>query len=747
MSMLTMFVALLASISTGSNAAVSAVAPGDSSQIELMKAHYAAVEEELLRCGPAGLTPEQCARRAQLIEVLRAYRERGVFGRNVDRPGVRLPMFVDHDGRRCAVAELLHATGDDALVDAVHERRNDAWVVDLANEREFREWLNANGLTIEEAARIQMPGSHKKFGPPSPPMQTAQPSPSSSQPSPAATGSAGSRGESASGPSNSGPSAPSPTGAGTGAPFDPRSIATQSAEEFGDWASWWEFNKLEYLKPNPLSLWSFPATGDHAREGFEAQLEAMRKSIAPAFAGMLEHDDSRVRGAAAVALGRIGGDAAVDRLRALLGDPNVDVRHHAILALGATESARAAELLRGIAERGTVSPDSKSRISRSASALAIVALGLQRRSFDDSRLEEAAALDATVVKLARSRRAEDANLVEEAAFMYGTLSPCAEIEALALEVLQRPNGDPSARARAVECLRTTREHETLSKLQHLLSGARLDLKRSAALAIGGIADPMALPPLMTAYEMESEPLTKSFLLISIGKQGGESARAFLLKEIEHGDSMQRRWCALALGILSHASGDAAVADAIRAASAREKSHDAQAAYWIAAGLARDAKALLSVRTALTSAKDPRQRMYAATALALMGGDDALAILRERRAADESALVQVAIAQALGSLGRSSDAAGLIDTLAHLRDPDLEGLAAVAMAFHGSSEALRGLSELVRLESGSNARRAAAIDGLGMLLGKRAPLSLSEISRSSNFTLFADFESDLFQVSL
>jgi hypothetical protein len=52
-----------------------------------------------------------------------------------------------------------------------------------------------------------------------------------------------------------------------------------------------------------------------------------------------------------------------------------------------------------------------------------------------------------------------------------------------------------------------------------------------------------------------------------------------------------------------------------------------------------------------------------------------------------------------------------------------------------------------IDTGSSVRRAAAIDGVGMLLGKAPPLELSQISRSSDFTLFGGFEHDLFQVTL
>lgn len=723
------------------------------SQVELLKAHYAAAEQELLGRDISSMAPEQRERRARLIEALRAYRERGQFGRNPDSSVERAPIFVDEGGRRCAVAELLHSTGEDELVARVRAGRNSAWILDLAGDRQFSAWLEHNGLTLDEAARIQAPGPGSRGRrpsdvPPSGPSPDAGPiasAPRGSGANPAPIGTGSSAGAFPSGPASGGPTSGAPATGGAQSPrsgvdLNPLSTTAQM-DEFGTWATWWEYNKLEYLKPNQLSLWSFPATGDHLKAGFEQQLAAMRKSLVPLLVGVLADKDPNVRAAGAVSLGRIGGEEVVAHVRGLLDDPNLAVRHHAILALGATGSAEAAVLLLSIAEHGSVDAESRERISRQAPALAIVALGLVRQEINDPSLDEA------VARIARARRGEDKNLVEAAAFMYETLAPCPELEAFALEVAQQKNGDPNARSRAVECLRKTQEPDTLSKLQHILSGARLDLRRSAALAMGGVRNPLALPPLMTAYELESEPLTKSFLLISIGQQGGDAAREFLLKTLERGDQGQRRWCALALGIAVRAQGDATVADAIRAAGARERSHEAQAAYWIAGGLARDAKAVPVIRDALYRATDPQQRMYAATALALIGGDVAITALRERRTIDGSALVQVAIAQALGYLGESSDAPALLDTLSHLRDPELQSLAAVALAFHGSSAALRGLSEVARMDSGSSVRRAAAIDGLGMLLGKQAPLELSEISRSSNFTLFSDFEDDLFQVTL
>lgn len=100
----------------------------------------------------------QLARRARLLETLGRYRDIGEFPNNYDFPGERVPYFVDRKtGVRCAVAYLLESTGRDDIVQRVAAADNNVWVPDLAGDREFTSWLDANGLTLDEAARIQVP--------------------------------------------------------------------------------------------------------------------------------------------------------------------------------------------------------------------------------------------------------------------------------------------------------------------------------------------------------------------------------------------------------------------------------------------------------------------------------------------------------------------------------------------------------------------------------------------------------------
>ncbi|MGH7150699.1 MAG: hypothetical protein ACREIU_08380, partial [Planctomycetota bacterium] len=67
--------------------------------VRLLQDHYAGAERELLGREVSGLTPEQRATRARLLEEFRAYRERGEFGRALAFSGARVPAFVDAGGR------------------------------------------------------------------------------------------------------------------------------------------------------------------------------------------------------------------------------------------------------------------------------------------------------------------------------------------------------------------------------------------------------------------------------------------------------------------------------------------------------------------------------------------------------------------------------------------------------------------------------------------------------------------------
>lgn len=120
-----------------------------------IQAHLERVEQELLSRDVSDLSAAQRAARARHITALRDYRLRGVFPHNHDFSDRRMPYFIDRHGTRCAMAHLIERSGGSDLVRRVAATNNNARVRELAGDSELIAWLEEEGLTVEEAAKIQ----------------------------------------------------------------------------------------------------------------------------------------------------------------------------------------------------------------------------------------------------------------------------------------------------------------------------------------------------------------------------------------------------------------------------------------------------------------------------------------------------------------------------------------------------------------------------------------------------------------
>ena len=130
----------------------------EGAEVRRIQAHFDSALAELSARDVADLTPTQLAARERSLETLSAYRDRGIFPHNYDFPGRAVPYFVDRKtGTLCAVAHLLASTGRRDIVDRVATLNNNVWVPELAGDTAFSSWLDASGLTLAEAARIQVP--------------------------------------------------------------------------------------------------------------------------------------------------------------------------------------------------------------------------------------------------------------------------------------------------------------------------------------------------------------------------------------------------------------------------------------------------------------------------------------------------------------------------------------------------------------------------------------------------------------
>jgi hypothetical protein len=123
-------------------------------EVSRLRRHFATVLDELAAADVSHLTPPQRAARARAVARLRRYRDRGVFPHNHDR-AARTPFFVDEHGTRCAMAYLIEEAGGGTLVASIAAARNNAYIPELTGDAALVAWLDANGLTAAEAARIQ----------------------------------------------------------------------------------------------------------------------------------------------------------------------------------------------------------------------------------------------------------------------------------------------------------------------------------------------------------------------------------------------------------------------------------------------------------------------------------------------------------------------------------------------------------------------------------------------------------------
>jgi hypothetical protein len=117
--------------------------------------HFARVLAELHARDTRRLSLAQRRARSGHLERLDAYRRRRVFPKNRRFPGRMLPHFIDESGTRCAMGHLIETSGGRDLVMFIARERNLARIAELAAIPELVAWLEANGISAEEAGRIQ----------------------------------------------------------------------------------------------------------------------------------------------------------------------------------------------------------------------------------------------------------------------------------------------------------------------------------------------------------------------------------------------------------------------------------------------------------------------------------------------------------------------------------------------------------------------------------------------------------------
>lgn len=120
---------------------------------EWIQMHLRLVANYLEASTASTLIASQRTNRADLIQVLRGYANKGVFPTN-HYHAERRPYFVDNYGVHCAVGFLMKESGATELVAQIRRDHNYDYIRDIKTEG-VSEWAEEHGFTVDELAWIQ----------------------------------------------------------------------------------------------------------------------------------------------------------------------------------------------------------------------------------------------------------------------------------------------------------------------------------------------------------------------------------------------------------------------------------------------------------------------------------------------------------------------------------------------------------------------------------------------------------------
>ncbi len=125
-----------------------------------IKTHLEYVENILRQKDISNLKLAEQEKRKHLLDLLHDYWTAGIFPRNYDHTGKRVPCFIDKDGKICAVGYLVEQTAGRKSAEKINDNHKYDKLLAM-NDRTVDSWISTSGLTKEECAMIQ-----PTYGPP-----------------------------------------------------------------------------------------------------------------------------------------------------------------------------------------------------------------------------------------------------------------------------------------------------------------------------------------------------------------------------------------------------------------------------------------------------------------------------------------------------------------------------------------------------------------------------------------------------
>jgi hypothetical protein len=605
----------------------------------------------------------------------------------------------------------------------------------------------------------------------------------------------------------SGPSTGGPPGSGGGRNPSTGGRGFAVTEDFTNWDYWWEFNKDPFLRLRDAVLAGGPTTGSddfwlgpgrrhEGRDALRPTADQIQGEILPALrAAMLDwerHSGQQpdIPSSCMVAMAKIGENhpdfRLVDVFRPWLRAGNQELRESAALAVGIAAIAGEAELtllvdlvLANDAGKaisgGAINPRTRTFAAYGLGLLAHASdkLAIQRRAFDALRrvLEEYANGQHGDRNLAVG--AIQAIAISRLAATDATSDGERELLDAALDTLKAfyardvGSGEQLIQAHCPPAIAKLlgRAHPRSGEFKELFASDLADvgkrkrssifIPQSCAMALGQLCQPhdsgAADEPdraysklLLDTWQGHQDAQTRNFAMLALGSIGGRANKAWMLREFDQAKNQGKPWCALALGIYSHAryaaqSGEREqetfITETLHAELKAAKDPNLVGALAIALGLNRGTAAADDMlQRLLANLHQEQMAGYLAVGLALMNHQPAREPLRSvlpQATRRFSLLQQTAIA--LGKLGDKRVAEDLQKLMTD-GEPNLARLGAIASAigFIGDARTIKPLRAMLFDDKLTELSRAFAAVALGGIADKELLPWNAKIAANVNY---------------
>ncbi|MBL8842810.1 MAG: HEAT repeat domain-containing protein [Planctomycetes bacterium] len=713
--------ALLASAAfAGEGEAPPLGAPTPEQEIAGKRRHLQRVVVELGRREVSAWPAAKVTARLRSLALLQQYAERGEFTRDFELWPRDLPLFIDDQGTRCALAAVLDGCGHRDLVVALAQERNDAYVNEFPDDPQLLAVLDSLGLTLDEAAYIQAPGTH--VPPPAPPTPDTTGTRSSVGTTPTPSGPRGSAVPTLPGGPAGGPT----PGAKAGVTGAARRVAEVTTL---DVANWWQSNLDRFLAVRELYRGDFAATPTDVRDSWRVN-DSERAELADRFVAVSSDPDLRATAIGMWARSTNGQDAPaiVAATVQFLGDEHHPDREWAPLLLamlGQPEaSAPLAALVRDDAE-GRALMDRSGPIPESLRAIAAIALG---------RCGHAVAPLAEVL---RDQPAAHVDLAAAAVIGLGLAAARAEEQLPATQALLAALDDaalPAAVLAQVPCaLALADARAALPRLHDLVARFRgpRELRAAAAHALGQLGDslePELFDALLALAKRDVDVEARQAALLALGELALKSGAALdpvvaqklatfqldgVRGRLRH--AVDVPWHALAAGLFARGGHPLAaeLLPELRALAADAAAQPVRSAAFLAIGLARDAAALPLCIAATDGTGDPQVAAHAVYALGLLGARSQRDELLELCVGANDPRLGFAAGYALGCLADPMVITPLVSALSTTGNDAVRGALARTLGEIGDRRALPGLSAIAFDPARDDPTRERALAALGV----------------------------------